>query len=84
MWAGRHLRPALGAAGVEGSIRPYDARHSYVSLMIASGLNVIEVAKRAGHSPSMTLDVYGHVFDEWEGRGPIDVEGEIRAARRAA
>jgi integrase len=84
LWAGRYFRPALRAAGITDRVRVYDLRHSACSLMIASGLNVIEVAKRMGHSPSMTLDVYGHVFDEYEGQGPVDVEDEIRRAWRAA
>jgi hypothetical protein len=52
-------------------------------MLIASGLNVWEVARRAGHSPSMTLDVYGHVFEAWEGR-TIDLEKEIAATRGEA
>lgn len=84
MWGGRFFRPALASAKIEGTIRPYDLRHSYVSMLIASGLNPIEVARRAGHSASMTLDVYGHVFEQFEGKGPIDLEATIRDARRAA
>jgi hypothetical protein len=30
---------------------------------LAEGLSVIEVARQAGHSPTMTLAVYGHVID---------------------
>lgn len=83
MWAGRRFRPALLAAGIADKVRVYDLRHTACSLAIASGLNVIEVAKQMGHSPSMTLDVYGHVFEEWEGKGPIDLAEEIRRARAA-
>ncbi len=44
--------------------RPYDARHSFVSLLIHEGRNVVEVARQAGHSPSVCLDVYAHEFQE--------------------
>jgi hypothetical protein len=49
-------------------------------MLIASGLNPVEIARRAGHSPTMTLDTYGHVFEDWEGKR-IDLEAEIRSAR---
>jgi hypothetical protein len=36
-----------------------------VALWIAAGANVLEVARRAGHSStSFTLDRYGHLFPE--------------------
>jgi hypothetical protein len=45
MWAGRYLCPAIEATGLGGQgIVRYDARHSYVSMQIASGLNVLEAA----------------------------------------
>jgi hypothetical protein len=46
--------------------RPYNLRHSFVSLLIHEGRSVVEVAQQAGHSPTMTLDVYAHVFDEFD------------------
>jgi hypothetical protein len=49
--------------------------------MIASGLNVIEVARRLGHSPTMCMDVHAHVFEEWEGRR-IDLDEDISKARQ--
>ena len=58
----------------------YDLRHSYVSMLIASGLNPVEVSRRAGHNATMTLDVYAHVYEEWEGRR-IVIEDEIRKVR---
>ena len=61
-------------------MRAYDLRHSHVSMLIASGLNIVEVARRAGHSPTMCLSTYAHVFEEFEGR-TIDLEAEILRAR---
>jgi integrase len=61
-WHRRIFRPATAAAGLAGS-RPYDLRHSFVSLLIAEGHNVVEVARQAGHSPKMALDTYAHVFE---------------------
>ena len=49
-------------------------------MLIASGLNVVEAARRLGHSPAMCLSTYAHVFDEYEGRR-IDLDFEIAEAR---
>ena len=52
---GQHLVP----------LRPHDLRHTAVALWIAAGANVLEVARRAGHSStSFTLDRYDHLFPE--------------------
>ena len=58
-WRRRNYTPAAAAAGVEHP-RPYDLRHSFVSLLIAEGHNIVEVARRAGHSPKTALDTYAH------------------------
>ena len=62
-WRRRIYIPAADAAGVEIA-RPYDLRHSFVSLLIAEGHNVVEVARQAGRSPKVALDTYAHVFEE--------------------
>jgi hypothetical protein len=41
--------------------RPYDLRHSFVSLLIAEGRTVIDVAGQAGHSPETCLRYYAHL-----------------------
>jgi integrase len=82
-WRNRVFQPAARRAGL-GQIRPYDLRHSFVSLLIAERRTIIEVARQAGHSPTMTLDTYGHVFDELEGAEPVSPEELIRAARAGA
>ena len=61
--------------------RPYDLRHSFISLLIHEGLSVVEVARQAGHSPEMTLGTYAHVFDEHELGEHKTAEDQIRAAR---
>jgi integrase len=78
-WRRRVFQPAAEAAGLE-AIRPYDLRHSFVSLLIAERRSIV-VAHQAGHSPSMALKTYGHVFDELEDAEPASTEEMIRAAR---
>ena len=68
------------AAGVEHP-RPYALRHSFVSLLIAEGHNVVEVARQAGHSPKMALDTYAHVFEEFDPAERINAADRIRKAR---
>jgi integrase len=59
-WRRRVFQPAAEAPGLE-TIRPYDLRHSFVSLLIAERRTIVDVARQAGHSPSMALNTYGHV-----------------------
>lgn len=38
-------------------------RHTHASQLIAAGLDVLTISRRLGHArPSITLDVYGHLF----------------------
>jgi integrase len=58
------VRPALKAAGLPDAFRTYDFRHSHASMLIDDGANPVAVAERMGHSdPSITLRVYGHLFE---------------------
>jgi integrase len=79
-WHRRVFRPAIAAAGLTGA-RPYDLRHSFVSLLIAEGHNVVEVARQAGHSPKMALDTYAHVYEEFDPTERVDAAERIRKAR---
>lgn len=79
-WRGRTYKPAATGAGVEHP-RPYDLRHSFVSLLIVEGHNVVEVARQAGHSPKMALDTYAHVFEEFDPAERINAADRIRRAR---
>ena len=78
------LRPfadAVIVAGLPATTRPYELRHSYVSLMIAEGASVIEVASQAGHSPMMALNTYAHLFDEHDRASNRPAADLIREAR---
>jgi integrase len=70
-WRRRVFRPAARSAGLDSPVRPYDLRHSFVSLLLAEGANVVEIARQAGHSPTMTLSTYAHLFDETAGADRI-------------
>lgn len=64
----------------------YALRHSFVSLLLASGRQAHFVAMQLGHDPSQTISTYGHVLDEYAGDvvEHIDPEAKIREAREAA
>jgi integrase len=80
-WHRDAWHPACRVAGLENA-RPYDLRHSFVSLLIHEGRSVVDVARQAGHSPTMTLDVYAHVFDEFDISERVSAEDQIAQARR--
>jgi integrase len=44
----------------------HDLRHLNATLMIYSGLNVIEVANRLGHSVAVCSRIYAHVMSDFE------------------
>ena len=54
-WRQRIFAPAAAQAGLGAKTRPYDLRHPFVSLLLLEGATVVEVARQAGHSPTMTL-----------------------------
>jgi hypothetical protein len=77
------FQPAAEAAGLARS-RPYDLRHSFVSLLLWEGVSPPQVAQQAGHGLDMTYRTYGHVIDELEEAGERrSAEEEIRRARVA-
>ncbi len=66
--AGRGLGAALVEAGVPGEgkhkVRFHDLRHTFASLLVAQGADIVFVSRQMGHAnPSITLSVYAHLFD---------------------
>jgi integrase len=52
---------AMKKAGLKATF--HSLRHTHASMLIASGLDVLQISRGLGHgSPSITLSVYGHLF----------------------
>lgn len=64
-WFIKHIfQPATKKAGVTG-IEFNNLRHTCASLLIANGTLITKVSGILGHaSTKMTLDVYGHFYEE--------------------
>jgi integrase len=56
-------------------------RHTHASQLIAAGVDVVTVSRRLGHSkPSVTLNVYAHLFDNPDERASEVVEEALAKA----
>jgi integrase len=54
-------------------------RHTHASQLIASGMDVLSISRRLGHAtPSITLNVYGHLFSSTDDRAAAVFENCIR------
>ncbi|MGH9068994.1 MAG: tyrosine-type recombinase/integrase [Acidimicrobiales bacterium] len=63
-WRARFWRPAVSRAGLS-PLRPHDLKHTGVALLVAAGVDPLEIARRAGHTNvAFTLSRYGHLFPE--------------------
>jgi integrase len=68
---GGHLRPSvlsktwarvMAAIGMP-RVTLHSLRHTHASMLIASGMDILTVSRRLGHSsPTITLAVYGHLI----------------------
>jgi integrase len=57
-------------------------RHTHVSQLIASGLDVLTISRRIGHaSPSITLNVYSHMFSNTDARAAEIMEATFAKVR---
>lgn len=64
--------------------RPYDLRHSFVSLMIHEGrLSPVELAVQVGNSAETLLRVYSHVFADLRAEAKTPANQMIALARAA-
>ncbi len=54
-------------------VKPYDLRHTNASILIYSGLNIVEIATRLGHSVQVCQNIYLHLI---EGLKPFDTSRE--------
>jgi integrase len=84
-WTRTTWRPvweaARAAAGLD-DVDTYELRHTAASLAIHSGANVKTIQRMLGHrSAAVTLDIYGHLFDDELDMLPAAMDAHMRAER---
>ncbi len=62
--------------------RPYDLRHTAVSVWLASGVDPQTVAKRAGHSVAVLFRVYAKFIDNSDEVANTKISARLNEARR--
>jgi len=80
-WRQRRFLKLLAAVGIDHA-RPYDLRHSFASLLLHEGRDVIYAARQLGHGAELTLRTYGHVIEELDGAPQLPAEDAIGLARK--
>jgi integrase len=78
-WRSRIFNPACEAAGVKA--RPYDGRHTFVSLLINEGLTPAPVAERSGHTVQEMWRTYAHLFTGADELARVPMVEALAAAR---
>lgn len=72
----RVLKPAVKAVGADWA-GFHAFRHTFASLQIANGANLLQLSRALGHhSPAFTLAVYGHLLANEEAPA-LDLEQEL-------
>jgi integrase len=65
---GEGFRSAIKKAGLAGDGKRlilHSLRHTFASLLIAQGLNIVFVSRQLGHAnATITLEVYAHLFEQ--------------------
>jgi integrase len=82
-WRRRVYQPAARAAGVEGDMRVYRLRGSFVSLLLWEGRSLTYVAEQAGHSIATLARHYAGVLDTLEDLPRLPAAEAIRQARES-
>jgi integrase len=66
-WLSQKFAQVMTALQIDCTL--HGLRHTHVSQLIAAGLDVLTISRRIGHaSPSITLDVYSHLFKNTDAR----------------
>jgi integrase len=80
-WLTQKFAMAMAALQIDCTL--HGLRHTHVSKLISSGLDVLTISRRIGHaSPTITLSVYGHLFSNTDARAAEIMQsmfGKIRS-----
>ena len=73
---------ARSKATITNNLTPNSCRHTAASFAVHHGATVYSVQRMMGHSkPSITLDVYGSLFDESQQALADKLDAAIRASK---
>jgi integrase len=74
----RIFKEALFAAGLPGTIRLYDCRHTAASLLYAQGVPELQITAILGHTdPAFTRRTYTHLFPEMRRSAADSMESAV-------
>lgn len=62
-WQLFHLRKKLDRAGIK-RFRFHDLRHTFASMLIKSGADILTVSKLLGHSSVVVTQIYAHLYQD--------------------
>lgn len=65
----------------DSSLRVYDLRHSFASLLLHEGRNPAYIAEQMGHSIQTLLSTYIHIIEELRDAAPKSADELIKEAR---
>jgi integrase len=66
-------------AGVEATF--HSLRHTHASHLIAAGVDILTISRRLGHSsPTVTLNIYGHLMPQTDDRAALAIEAALSAS----
>jgi len=58
----------------------HSLRHTHASQLVDAGVDVVKISKRLGHaSPTITLDVYAHLFNRREDKSAEAINDAVAA-----
>jgi integrase len=79
-WLTQKFSLAMDTLKIECTL--HGLRHTHVSQLIASGLDVLTISRRIGHaSAAITLKVYGHLFADTDTRAAEIMEATFAKVR---
>ncbi|WP_300267721.1 site-specific integrase [Microbacterium sp.] len=78
-------RSIRAAAGLSSEVTIHTLRHTFASNLIASGCDVVTVQRALGHAqPSITLNVYSHLWPSAEDKTRAATAEFMKAIRESA
>ena len=76
--AARSFKPLLNKAGLPGTVRLHDLRHSCATVLVGKGVHPKIVQELLGHATiAITLDTYSHVLPNMQSEAVMAMESAL-------